>query len=246
MLLEDKVAIVTGAGSPDSIGFASAKILGGNGASVVLVDRNEETLRSAEARIPGAIGIAADVKSRTETAKVFEIVRERWGRLDILVNNAGISHPRRTIEITDDDYDQIMDVNLRGTLIMSQQALPLMSDGSSIICIASIAAQRGGGLLGGAHYAASKGGVIGLVRAMARENGAHGIRVNAVNPGVIMTRMTKEFYDDALTAKVMPQIPLARFGTPEDVAGICLFLASPLSAYVTGASIDVNGGMHMS
>ncbi|SCZ06486.1 SDR family NAD(P)-dependent oxidoreductase [Microvirga guangxiensis] len=246
MLLKEKVAIVTGAGNTQGIGFAAARAFARNGASVILVDLNKDGVEAAAREIGSdALGIAADVRSQETSQQVYATAIERFGKVNILLNNAGITQPRKTVDITRDEYDAIMDVNLRGTLIMSQQALRVMKAGSSIICIASIAAQRGGGLMGGPHYAASKGGVLGLVKAMARDVGPAGIRVNAINPGVIMSQMTKDFYDDELTARVLPTIPLGRFGTPDDVAAACLFLASDQSAYITGSSIDVNGGMHM-
>jgi NAD(P)-dependent dehydrogenase (short-subunit alcohol dehydrogenase family) len=130
---------------------------------------------------------------------------------------------------------------------MSQAVVPAMVEagGGSIVCIASVAAQRGGGLMGGPHYAASKGGVLGLVKAMARELGPRGIRVNAVNPGVIMTGMNRGAFSAEQQQTMLANIPLGRFGSPADVAGACLFLASSLSGYLTGSETDVNGGMHI-
>ncbi|RAH97353.1 short-chain dehydrogenase [Acuticoccus sediminis] len=246
MLLDDKIAIVTGAGSVAGIGFATARVFVAAGARVVVVDLDAGKVAEAAASLGDrATGIAADVRSPETSRQVFDHVRETSGRLDILVNNAGITQPRRTRDITREDYDAVMDVNLRGTLVMTQQALPLMGKGGSIICIASIAAQRGGGLMGGPHYAASKGAVASLVKSVARDVAADGIRVNAVNPGVIMSQMTRDFYDEATTARVMPNIPLGRFGDPAEVGSVCLFLASDMASYLTGTSIDVNGGMHM-
>ena len=162
-----------------------------------------------------------------------------------MLNNAGVLGAQRIMQITRENYDAVLEVNLRGTLHMSQACIPILRPDAAIICIASIAAQRGGGLLGGAHYAASKGGILGLMRAMARELGPAGIRVNAVNPGVILTPINKDVFDDAIRDQLTGQVPLGRLGQPEDVAGSCLFLASPLSSYITGASIDVNGGIHI-
>jgi NAD(P)-dependent dehydrogenase (short-subunit alcohol dehydrogenase family) len=210
------------------------------------VDTDANALAAAAADLgEAALPIVADVRFEAECKSALAQVKARWGGVDILVNNAGVIQARRTLAISREDYDFVMDVNLRGVLQMSQQALAVMSAGSSIVCIASIAAQRGGGLMGGPHYAASKGGVLALVKSMAREFGPAGIRVNAVNPGVIRTGMTAGAYDGEVREKVISTIPLGRFGEPDDVASACLFLASDLSAYITGAAIDVNGGLHI-
>ncbi|WP_051540729.1 SDR family NAD(P)-dependent oxidoreductase [Ahrensia sp. 13_GOM-1096m] len=245
-MLKDKIAVVTGAGNTDGIGYAAAKAFIKNGAKVILVDLREDDLKRASDALGGnATGIVADVRSVETSKSVFEFVQQEYGRLDILVNSAGITQSRTTVNITADDYDAVMDVNLRGTLLMIQQSLPLMQSGASIICLASIAAQRGGGLMGGPHYAASKGAVASLVKSIARDVSPNGIRINAINPGVIMSSMTRDFYDDEIIAKVMPNIPIGRFGETDDVAQTCVFLASEMSSYITGSAIDVNGGMHM-
>lgn len=194
-----------------------------------------------------AKGYTCDATDRAACDAFAADVLGMWGRIDVLVNNAGITQPRAVTEISAADYDLIMDANLRGTLHMSQAVIPAMAaQGSgSIVCMASVAAQRGGGFVGGAHYAASKGGVLGLVKAMARELGPRGIRVNAVNPGVTITDMNHDAFDEQRKRRIVDTIPLGRLGRPEDVAGVCLFLGSDLSAYVTGAAIDVNGGIHI-
>jgi NAD(P)-dependent dehydrogenase (short-subunit alcohol dehydrogenase family) len=139
----------------------------------------------------------------------------------------------------------MMGVNVRGTLHMSQAVIPQMTAGDSIICIASVSGQRGAGLMGGPHYAASKGAVLALMKSMARELGPTGIRVNAVNPGVISTAMNANAFDEATRTSITNAIPMRRFGKPADVAGACLFLSSDLSSYMTGGCIDINGGMHI-
>lgn len=246
MLLKDKVALITGAGNQQGIGFAVARLFASQGARVALVDLEESVVCSAAAALgDAAIGIAADVRSAEACATAVEQVCARWGGLHILLNNAGVVQTRRTLEISRQDYDFVLDVNLRGTLQISQAAIPVLRSGSSIICIASISGQRGAGLMGGPHYAASKGAVLALMKSMARELGPAGIRVNAVNPGVISTSMNADAYDDAAKKQVTAGIPLGRFGKPADVAGACLFLGSDLSGYITGASLDVNGGMHI-
>lgn len=245
LLLAGRVAIVTGAGSPDGIGFATARLFAEAGAKVALADIDGAGARGLATELGGeAIGLELDVSDRSACDGAVRAAREAFGRLDAVVNSAGIVHTRRLLEVSPEDLDAVLDVNLRGTLQMCQAVVPAMTDdGGSIVCIASIAAQRGGGLMGGPHYAASKGGVLGLVKAMARELGPRRIRVNAVNPGVIMTGMNRGAFTAEQQAGLLANIPLGRFGSPADVAGACLFLASDLSAYLTGTETDVNGGL---
>ena len=243
-LLDGKVAIVTGAGGPDGIGFATARLFAEAGAKVVLTDVAADKIRPRAKEIgEAALGLPLDVRDASACVRVVAETREAFGRLDIVVNSAGVVQTRRLAEVAAADLDAVIDVNLRGTLHMAQAAAPAMTEGGAIVCIASIAAQRGGGLMGGPHYAASKGGVLGLVKAMARELGPAGIRVNAITPGVIMTGMNRGVFSEAQQQAMLATIPLGRFGGPRDVAGACLFLASDLSAYMTGTETDVNGGL---
>jgi NAD(P)-dependent dehydrogenase (short-subunit alcohol dehydrogenase family) len=163
----------------------------------------------------------------------------------VLINNAGITQPVKLMDITPEDLQRILDVNLNGILYLSQAFIPHMRERKqgSIACMSSVSAQRGGGIFGGPHYSAAKAGGLGLAKAMARELGPDGIRVNCVTPGLIQTDITGGKLTDEMRRDIIKGIPLARLGTAEDVAGIYLFLASDLSAYVTGAVIDVNGGM---
>jgi len=151
----------------------------------------------------------------------------------------------KLLDITASDWDRIQDVNLKGVLFLSQAVIPHMRrrKTGSIACMSSVSAQRGGGIFGGPHYSAAKAGVLGLAKAMAREFGADSIRVNCVTPGLIGTDITAGKLTDEMKAKILEGIPLGRLGDADDVAGIYTFLASDLSAYVTGAVIDVNGGM---
>jgi NAD(P)-dependent dehydrogenase (short-subunit alcohol dehydrogenase family) len=191
------------------------------------------------------LAVAADVRERDALERAVRLTLDRFGRLDVLVSNAGIAQPRKVMDISPEDWSSTLDVNLRGMLNLTQAALPHLSDGGRIVAIASIAAQRGGGLLGGPHYAASKGGVLSLAKSMAREFGPRGIRVNCVNPGVIITAMNANAFDEETRKRLIDSIPLGRFGTPQDVADVCLFLASSQSGYLTGTAIDINGGMHI-
>src|SRR5262245_58886810 len=155
-----------------------------------------------------------------------------------------MAKPIKTMEITPEDLQRILDVNLSGVLYLSQALIPHMRERrqGSIACMSSVSAQRGGGIFGGPHYSAAKAGVLGLAKAMARELGPDGIRVNCVTPGLIQTDITGGMTDEK-RQEIIKGIPLSRLGTADDIAGIYLFLASDLSAYVTGAVIDANGGM---
>jgi NAD(P)-dependent dehydrogenase (short-subunit alcohol dehydrogenase family) len=168
-----------------------------------------------------------------------------FGRIDALINNAGITQPLKLMEIEPKNYDAVLDVNLRGTLYMSQAVIPQMRKqrSGSIVCMSSVSAQRGGGIFGGSHYSAAKAGVLGLGKAMARELGSDNVRVNSITPGLIQTDITGDKLTEDLKAEIIKGIPLGRLGVTDDVGNACLFLASDLSAYITGATIDVNGGM---
>ena len=247
-MLHGKVAAISGAASKRGIGLASARAMVAQGAKVAILDLDESNaITAAEGLGEGHLGLACDVADRDACTRAIARIAEQLGPIDILVNNAGITQPLKLMEIKPDDYDAVTDVNLRGTLQLSQAAVPTMRErgSGSIICVSSVSAQRGGGIFGGPHYSAAKAGILGLMRAMARELGPHGIRVNAVTPGLIETDITGGLLTEGRKAEITRSIPLGRLGQPQDVADICLFLASDLSAYVTGATIDVNGGMHI-
>jgi NAD(P)-dependent dehydrogenase (short-subunit alcohol dehydrogenase family) len=246
MLLEERVAVVTGGAGINGLGFATARMLAAHGARVVILDLASANPAAAAAELgPQHLGLIADVTNKEQCEAAARAALERYGRIDILFNNAGITQPRKTLEITASDYDAVLDVSLRGTLHMSQAVLPAMQQQrqGSIICTSSVSAQRGGGILGGPHYSAAKAGVLGLVRAMAREFGPDGIRVNSVTPGLIATDIIKGKLTEERKGAIAQDIPLARLGKADDIAGAVVFLASDLSAYCTGITLDVNGGM---
>jgi NAD(P)-dependent dehydrogenase (short-subunit alcohol dehydrogenase family) len=246
MLLKDKVAVITGGAGINGLGFATAKQMAAHGARVVILDLARAEPASAAARLGEAHrGLVADVTDKATCEAAVAEIGKSLGRIDILVNNAGITQPRKTLDITDADYDAVLDVSLRGTLHMSQAVLPVMREqkSGSIVCISSVSAQRGGGILGGPHYSAAKAGVLGLARAMAREFGIDNIRVNSVTPGLIATDINKGLIPDDRMKGILESIPLNRIGEPNDVAGCVVFLASDLSKYLTGVTLDVNGGM---
>ncbi len=246
MLLKDKVAIITGGAGINGLGFATARQMAAQGARVVILDLESADPGAAAARLgEGHVGLVTNVTDKSQCEAAVAAVIKTFGRIDILVNNAGITQPVKTLDITGADYERILDVSLRGTLYMSQAVLPMMrvQKSGSIICISSVSAQRGGGIFGGPHYSAAKAGVLGLARAMAREFGAEGIRVNCITPGLIETDITKGKLSPERKKEIEDTIPLARLGRADDVAGACVFLGSELSAYCTGITLDVNGGM---
>lgn len=246
MLLKDQVAMITGGAGVNGLGFATARLMAAQGAKVVILDLQRADPAAAAASLgSGHIGLVADVTDKASCEAAAAAVLKAFGRIDTLVNNAGITQAVKTLEITGADYDRILDVSLRGTLYMSQAVLPAMrvQKSGSIICISSVSAQRGGGILGGPHYSAAKAGVLGLARAMAREFGPESIRVNCITPGLIGTDIIKGKLTEEKKAEIAETIPLARLGRADDIAGACVFLASELSTYCTGITLDVNGGM---
>jgi NAD(P)-dependent dehydrogenase (short-subunit alcohol dehydrogenase family) len=246
MLLKNKVAVITGGAGLNGLGFATATMMAEQGAKVVILDLEGANPHAAAERLgSGHLGLVGNVTDKASCEAAVAKINAQYGRIDILVNNAGITQPAKFLEITGSDYDRILDVSLRGTLYASQAVLPTMvaQNSGAIVCISSVSAQRGGGILGGPHYSAAKAGVLGLARAMAREYGGNNIRVNCVTPGLIATDINKGKIPEDKRQGILDGIPLARIGEPNDVAGCVVFLASDLSKYCTGVTLDVNGGM---
>jgi NAD(P)-dependent dehydrogenase (short-subunit alcohol dehydrogenase family) len=246
MLLEGKTAVISGAASARGIGRATAKLFAAHGAKVAILDLDENGAKDAAASLGSIhIGIGCNVTDPDECKRAAETAIAAFGHVDILLNNAGVTQPVKTMEIDEASWRRIVDVNLTGVLYLSQAFIPHMRSrrGGSIACMSSVSAQRGGGIFGGPHYSAAKAGVLGLAKAMARELGPDGIRVNCITPGLIQTDITGGKLTDEMRKDILRGIPLNRLGNAEDVAGAYLFLASDLSAYITGAVIDVNGGM---
>jgi NAD(P)-dependent dehydrogenase (short-subunit alcohol dehydrogenase family) len=246
MLLSNRVAFITGGAGINGIGFATARLFAEHGAQVVIMDLASANPVAAAAKI-GAdhLGVVGDVLKKEEIAQAVAAAVARFGRIDILLNNAGITQPRKTVDISEADYEAVLDGSLRGMLLVSQTVIPIMQQqkSGSIISMSSVSAQRGGGILGGPHYSAAKAGVLGLTRAMARELGPDNVRVNAITPGLIATDISKGKLSEEQKENIRQTIPLARLGVAHDVAGACLYLASDLSSYCTGITLDVNGGM---
>ena len=193
MLLDSKVAVISGAASPRGIGLATARLFAEHGARVAILDLSEGLAAEAAAGLGERHrGYRCDVTDRTECDHAIEQVLSDFGGIDVLINNAGITQPLKFMEIGPAQWDAVMDVNLRGVLNLSQAAVPHLRSrrAGSIACMSSVSAQRGGGIFGGPHYSAAKAGVLGLAKAMARELGPDGIRVNCVTPGLIQTDIT--------------------------------------------------------
>ena len=246
MLLAGKVAVITGGAGLNGLGFATATMMAAQGATVAIVDLAGANPADAAAKLGSQhMGVVGNVTDKASCDAAAAAILAKLGRIDILFNNAGITQPRKFLDITGEDYDRILDVSLRGMMYMSQAVIPAMQvqKSGSIINTSSVSAQRGGGILGGPHYSAAKAGMLGLARAMAREYGVDGIRVNSVTPGLIYTDINKGLIPDDRMKGILEQIPLNRVGIPDDVAGCVVFLASDLSKYCTGVTLDVNGGM---
>jgi 3-oxoacyl-[acyl-carrier protein] reductase len=244
--LDGRVAIVTGGSR--GIGGAIAALLAEHGAAVVVSGRDAARLQHAvqqlEERGASVHGVVADAGKREDADRLVETAKERYGRLDLLVNNAGITRDGLLIRMKDDDWDRVMDTNLRGAFLMTRAAAKVMARQRSgrIVNIASTAGVMGNA--GQVNYSAAKAGLIGLTKATARELAHWGILVNAVAPGLIETDMTAAIPAEAREG-LLAQVPLKRMGTAREVAEMVGFLAGDGAAYVTGQVFHVNGGLYM-
>jgi 3-oxoacyl-[acyl-carrier protein] reductase len=245
--LDGKVAIVTG--GTRGIGHAVAALLAEHGAAVVVSGRDGDRLQRATGELEqhGASvhGLVADVGRREDADRLVDTAKERFGRLDILVNNAGITRDGLLIRMKDEDWDRVLETNLKGAFLVTRAAAKLMvrqKSGGRIINVASTAGVMGNA--GQANYSAAKAGLIGLTKAAARELAHWGILVNAVAPGLIETDMTAALPAQAREA-LLAQVPLKRIGTAREVAEMVGFLAGDGAAYVTGQIFHVNGGLYI-
>lgn len=246
MLLKGKTAVITGAGAPQGIGRATARLFAGHGAEIALVDYDKQALADArqEFDIPHRL-YDCDVSDRQQVRTTINQIADDFGKIDILINNAGVVSPSLIDDIDEAEFDHIIDTNVKGNFMVAQAVVPHLrkQPGGAIVCISSIAGQLGGGVFGRSHYATSKAGIMGMAKAFARELAPEGIRVNAIAPGTLDNDFTKGKMTDEIKAKIASNVPMGRLGTPEELANACLFLASDMSSYVTGATLDVNGGL---
>jgi NAD(P)-dependent dehydrogenase (short-subunit alcohol dehydrogenase family) len=249
--LTGRTAIVTGAGSRNGIGRATALALAGQGADVAVCDLNkagvDETAAQIRQRGRRALGFAVDVTSPEQIQGMVDTVEGAWGRIDILANIAGITQPIKVADTTPEDWDRIVDVNMKGTFLLSKAAAAVMRKHryGRIVNMSSVSAKRGGGVFGGAHYSAAKAGILGFAKALAREVAADGITVNAVAPGLVLTDIRGGIESDEGQARLAADIPIRRLCRPDEIAAVVCFLASEEAGYITGEEIDINGGSHM-
>ncbi len=246
MVLKDRNAFITGAAQ--GIGKSIALRMAKDGANIAIADTNIEKADSAVQEIKAlgvkSIALKLDVANKNEVKDSFDAFIREFGRLDILVNNAGITRDSLALRMKEEDWDMTLDINLKGTFLCSQEAIKFMSRQKygRIISISSVVAFTGNP--GQANYSASKAGIVGLTKTIAKEYSGRGICANAVAPGFIKTGMT-DAIPDKIKEEMKKTIPLGYFGTPEDVASAVAFLASNEADYITGQVLHINGGMYM-
>ena len=245
-LLENRTAVVTG--GAQGLGYAIARAFADAGAQIVIGDLDGEAASAAASSLDigdRAIGLACDVVDLVQVEHLCSVVVERFGALDVMVNNAGITRDATMRKMSEDQFDQVISVHLRGTWNGLRSASGHMRDqpgGGSIINVSSIAGKVGN--LGQTNYSAAKAGIVGMTKAAAKEVGFKNVRVNAIQPGFINTPMTAAMRPDLIEAKIA-DIPLGRAGEPSEIASAVTFLASDMASYITGVVLEIAGGRHM-
>lgn len=242
--IKGKIAIVTGSGK--GIGRACALQLAREGANVVISDIDDEagakTCEDIEALGVGALYVHCNVSDEADVKKLFKAAYSKFGRIDILINNAGISPKLPFYEITEEQFRNVLDINLKSNFMCSKEAFEYMKDNGwgRIVSLSSLAGLHGG-INSAAHYSASKAGIIGLTKTLAKQVGKYNITVNCVAPGRIDTAMTRMLSEENLK-EVIDRIPVKRLGTVEEVANVIVFLASEGGSYITGTCVEILGG----
>lgn len=249
MVFRGKIGIITGAAQ--GIGAAIAAALASEGANIVLVDINQAGINQRGKELEGEFGVAclpvtADISMWEQVSAMVNATLERFDRVDFLVNNAAVVNTKPLLEVSSEEWDQVMNVNLKGAFYCCKAVLPVMFSQRSgaIVNISSIAAKVGGGIFGNTVYATSKGGVLSFTKGVAREAAPYGVRVNAVAPGPTATEMIAGFTGER-RLRFESSIPLGRVARPNEIASAVLFLLSDQASYITGETLDVNGGSLM-
>ena len=241
-LLTGRTAIITGAAQ--GLGRSMAEVLATAGANVVVADIDGEAAEATAADLPTALGVRCDVTSEDDVNAMVATATEAYGSLDIMVNNAGFTRDASLRNLTLDDFKAVIDVHMTGAWLGTRTAASVMREqkSGSIINVSSLSGKQGNP--GQTNYSAAKAGIVGMTKAAAKELGRHNVRVNAIQPGLIDTAMIRLMKPEVLESRI-GEIPLGRLGQPEDVANVVLFLASDMSAYLTGITIEIAGGRGM-
>jgi 2-hydroxycyclohexanecarboxyl-CoA dehydrogenase len=252
MSVTDKTAVVTGAASKRGIGRATAHTLAGAGWNVAVLDLDEASAKEAAHEIADrhgvqAVGVGCDITDETSVDNALAALDGTLPPVGALVNNAGITSPTPFLEVSGEEWDRVFAVNVRGAFNVTRRLAPGMAERGfgRIVFLASVSAERGGGVFGGVAYSAAKAAELGFTRALARELGPHGVTVNAVAPGLIDTDITGGALEGERKAALLAGIPVGRNGKVSDVADLITYLCREESGYITGATYDVNGGSHI-
>jgi 3-oxoacyl-[acyl-carrier protein] reductase len=245
-LLEGRIAVVTG--GAQGLGYAIAEAFVKEGAKVVLGDLNAEGVVAAAHQLAVAdrvVGMVCDVTVAKDVEALVTEAKDRFGSLDIMVNNAGVTADATMRKMTEEQFDQVIAVHLKGCWLGTRAASAIMREqdtGGSIINVSSLSGKVG--MPGQTNYSAAKAGIVGLTKAAAKEVGFANVRVNAIQPGIVRTRMTDALRPDLMAAKIA-EVPLGRIGEPSEVASVVLFLASDMSSYMSGTVLEITGGRHL-
>lgn len=244
-MLQDKTAVITG--GANGIGLAIAETFTTNGARVVLADVDGEKARESAAELGGtgsALGVACDVTDQEAVRAAVRTASDEFGSLDVMINNAGITRDATMRKMQVADFEAVLDVHVKGAWLGTQAAADVMRErgGGSIVNMSSISGKVG--MIGQTNYSAAKAGIVGLTKSSAKEVAHKGVRINAVQPGLIRTDMTAALREDVWQAK-LAEIPMQRAGETEEVANVVLFLASDMSSYMTGCVLEITGGRHI-